>query len=164
MKVNTKKIEGKTNFVTDLSNLLAPGKSNEIIHLSDEYNKLIRDTANELMVYGRDKKVWHLHKVGESIHNFEHKCFERNIELKSLRKNIAEDLNVSQSRLDYFIRFFDIFNTSSLNDAFSWGVYRELLDIKNEKLRNDVTEKLKSGILKTTDDIRKFKKNNQNRK
>ena len=159
MKVNTKKIEGRTNFVTDLSNLLAGGKSKEMIDLSDEYNKLILNASDEIMTYNEDKKVWHLHKVGELIHYFEQKFFERNIELKSLRKNIAEDLKVSQSRLDYYIRFFNIFSSSSLNNALSWGVYRELIDIKNEKLRRDVMRKLESGILKTTDDIRDFKRN-----
>jgi len=158
MKVKTKKIKGKTNFVTDLSDLLAPGKSNEIIDLSDEYNKLIQNISNEIITYNKDKKIRHLHKAGELIHNFEQKFFDKNIELKSLRKNIAEDLNISQSRLDYFIRFFNVFKESSLNDAFSWGIYRELLDINNEELRKDVTKKLESGILKTTDDIRNFKK------
>ena len=159
MKVKAKKIEGKTNFVTDLSNLLAAGKSKEIIDLSEEYKKLVMSAADEINKYSGDKKIRHLHVVGELIHNFELKFSERNIELRSLRKNISEDLKVSQSRLDYFIRFYTVFNRFSLNDTLSWGIYRELVDIKNETKRKDALDKLMSGELRTTDDIRDFKRN-----
>ena len=158
MKVNAKKIEGRTNFVTDLSNLLAAGKSKEIIDLSEEYDKLILNASDEIGRYSRDKKIRHLHRVGELIHNFEQKFSERNIELKNFRKSISEDLKVSQSRLDYFTRFYAIFNRSSLNDTLSWGIYRELIDIKNETKRKDALDKLRSGELRTTDDIRDFKR------
>jgi hypothetical protein len=87
------------------------------------------------------------------------KFSERNIELRSLRKNISEDLKVSQSRLDYFIRFYTVFNRFSLNDTLSWGIYRELVDIKNETKRKDALDKLMSGELRTTDDIRDCKRN-----
>ena len=157
MKVKAKKIDGKTNFITDLSNLLAAGKSKEIIDLSEEYNKLILSATDEIDKFSVDKKIMHIHLVGELIHNFELKFSERNIELRSLRKNICEDLKVSQSRLDYFTRFYTVFDRTSLNDTLSWGIYRELIDIKNETKRKDALDKLRSGVLRTTDDIRDFK-------
>ena len=159
MKVKAKKIDGKTNFVTDLSNLLSAGKSKEIIALSEEYDKLILSVIEEIDKYSDDKKIIHLHLAGEFIHNFEVKFSERNIELRSLRRNISEDLKISPSRLDYYIRFYNSFKRVTLNDTFSWGIYRELLDIKNETKRREAIDKLSCGALRTTDDIRNFKKN-----
>ena len=159
MKVKAKKIEGRTSFVTDLSNLLIEGNSKEIMDMSEEYNKLIQRAAEEIVKYYRDKKVRHLHLVGELIYNFELKFSEKKIEFNNLRKNISEDLEVSQSRLDYFTRFYKVFDRSSLNDTLSWGIYRELIDIRDETKRRDVLDKLRSGVLITTDDIREFKKN-----
>jgi len=143
-----------------------PSSGRDMMEIQDAYTRLIENCQAKLKILQTSRRKrgdpllkWDLAKA---INDFLKFVEDKGYHFANCSKALARDLKISVRQIDYLIEFVNTFpQNESLHQQISWDKYKEILDIKDKKLQEEVIQKILRGELKTREDIRKFKKRRQ---
>jgi hypothetical protein len=159
VKVNIRKVEGKIAVETDVSTFINSDVPEITKLIVEKYHKLISLVNQENQHYKQDKKLSHFHNIGSAIIDFRVNLGTDDLAVHNLIISLSEDTGLSDNTLNYMMRFAERFKLSSINDRYSWAFYRELVDIKDDKLRKKVEkESIRTGAYSNHKSVRRIKK------
>jgi hypothetical protein len=141
----------------------APSSGKDMMEIQDAYTKLVENCKAKLKILETSRKKrgdpllkWDLAKA---IYDFLKFVEGKGYHFANCSKALARDLKISVRQINYLIEFVNTFpHKGSLHQQISWDKYKEILDIKDKKLQEEVVQKILGDELKTREDVRKFKK------
>jgi len=135
----------------------------EFIKIQTEYDVFIKKCKKILENIQKNNKSrgdpllkW---RLADALYTFVKGLEERGFVFANLTEALSRDLNMSVSQLNYLIEFRTTYpHLGLINKNISWDKYKELLDISTLLFRKECEKKILSRELKTREDIRLFKK------
>lgn len=170
--IKIKEPDGVSRFraVISLQHAIAnTARSQELIQIQHEYTNFVENCKTLLRKIQSSRKYmsnsrlqW---KLANTIHSFIKSIENNGYVFASMSETISRDVGLSKSQLNYLIKFRRYYPTiSQVQEKINWSKYREILDIRNTKLRKTCEEKVLSGELTTDHDIRAFKAEYRNKR
>ena len=137
--------------------------SQTLIQIQNEYTEFVKECGKLLKKIHSSRKCmsdsklqW---KLANRIYSFIKWVENNGCIFANISEAIPRDIDLSKSQLNYLIKFRTYYSAvDDLHEEINWSKYRELLDIRNLKVRKSCEEKILSGEIKTDHDIREFKK------
>ncbi|MHC1635523.1 MAG: hypothetical protein ACXQTS_02720 [Candidatus Methanospirareceae archaeon] len=140
-----------------------PRIDEKLVKIQKEYERFIFDCKKMIEKIRSGRKFmsdstlqW---KLADKIYSFIKWIEDDGFVFANVSEAISRDTGLSKSQLNYLIKFRTYYpSMKNLHKEINWSKYREILDIRNPKVRRICEEKILNGEIKSDKDLREFKR------